>query len=41
VLLASGTGFAPIKALIERMEARASAAPPCCTGAAAARPTCT
>jgi hypothetical protein len=37
VLLASGTGFAPIKALIEHMQHRASPAPPRCTGAAAAR----
>ena len=42
VLLASGTGFAPIKAIIEHMQsARAASARPCCTGAAAARPTCT
>jgi CDP-4-dehydro-6-deoxyglucose reductase len=36
VLLASGTGFAPIKALIEHCSTRASRARPCCTGAAAA-----
>ena len=41
VLLASGTGFAPIKALLEHMQFRASHAPPRCTGAAADRMTCT
>ena len=42
VLLASGTGFAPIKAIIEHMRAKGiDARLPCCTGAAAARPICT
>jgi CDP-4-dehydro-6-deoxyglucose reductase len=41
ILLASGTGFAPIKALIEQMQAKAAHARRCCTGAAAARPTST
>ena len=38
VLLASGTGFAPIKAIIEHMQPKAHRpARRCCTGAAAAR----
>ena len=42
VLLAAGTGFAPIKALIEHMQLKAiDAAGACCTGAAARAPTCT
>ena len=42
VLLASGTGFAPIKAIIEHMQLEGQrAARPSCTGAAAARPTST
>jgi CDP-4-dehydro-6-deoxyglucose reductase, E3 len=41
VLLASGTGFAPIKALIEHMQLKGIDRPPCCTGAAAGAPTCT
>ena len=42
ILLASGTGFAPIKAIIEHLQFKGShAAARCCTGAAAARPICT
>ena len=42
VLLASGTGFAPVKALVEHMIHLKSDAPGrACTGAAAVRRTCT
>jgi CDP-4-dehydro-6-deoxyglucose reductase len=42
VLLASGTGFAPIKALIEQLQLKAAApGRRCCTGAAAAGQICT
>jgi CDP-4-dehydro-6-deoxyglucose reductase len=37
----AGTGFAPIKALIEQLQRQGSPPGLCCTGAAAARPTCT
>ena len=42
VLLASGTGFAPIKAVIEHMQFKGITRPAdACTGAAAGRPICT
>ena len=41
VLLASGTGFAPIKAVIEHMQFKGVTLPPPCTGAAAGPPICT
>jgi CDP-4-dehydro-6-deoxyglucose reductase len=41
ILLASGTGFAPIKAIVEQLNMPAPRARSRCTGAAAARRTCT
>ena len=41
VLLASGTGFAPIKALIEHLQHKTSNGPQCCTGVVVAPAICT